>query len=578
MLKTLAKRIGEYKKETILSPVFISLEVIFECIIPVLMAKLIDTIAQPSYIPVLKYSVMLVILALCSLGSGVGSAVFCAKASTGFAKNLRHDLYHKVQDFAFEDVDKFSTSSLITRLTTDVTNVQNSFQMIIRIAVRSPFMLIFSMIMSFTINRRLSLIFLVMIPVLAVLLFLIIKKTFGVFRRIFKKYDALNNSVQENIAGIRVVKSFVREDYEKEKFHKASDEVKKDFTYAEKLIALNSPVMMTCIYTAMLLISFLGAKIIITTNQTELSTGQLSSLITYGMQIMMSMMMVSMIFVMVTLSLESARRIAEVLETESSLVSPENGIKTVSSGDIDFDNVRFRYKGQSGKDALSNINLHIKSGQTVGIIGGTGSSKTTLIQLISRLYDVTEGTVRVGGHNVKEYDLNSLRDQVSVVLQKNFLFSGTINDNIRFGRLDATDEEIKHACSIAQCEEFINQMPDGYNSVIERGGTNVSGGQKQRLCIARAIIKHPRVLIMDDSTSAVDTRTDALIRSALKKELSDTTKIIIAQRVSSVMDADLIVVMENGEIAESGTHEQLIASKGIYYEVYESQNGIKEVN
>ncbi len=578
MLKTLLKSVREYKTPSVLSPIFISCEVALECIIPLVMAKLIDSMTSPTMEPILKYSILLIGLAVLSLCAGVLSATNSAKASCGFAKNLRHDLYYRVQDFAFEDIDNFSTSSLITRLTTDVTNVQHAYQMIIRIAIRSPLMLLFSVIMSFSINRKLSVIFLAIIPILGLLLGLIISKAFGVFKRIFRKYDALNNSVQENIAGIRVVKSFVREDFEKEKFNKASEEVKNDFTFAEKLIALNSPVMMLCIYTCMLLISFFGAKTIITTKSTALTTGELSSLITYGTQILMSMMMLSMIFVMCVLSVESAKRIVEVLNYESTLKSPENGIKTVKSGDIDFDNVSFRYHGQSGKDALHNINLHIKSGQTVGIIGGTGSSKTTLIQLISRLYDVTEGSVKVGGTDVRDYDLNSLRNQVSVVLQKNVLFSGTIKENIRFGKQDATDEEIKHVCELAQADEFIKNLKDGYDYKIERGGTNVSGGQKQRLCIARALIKHPRILILDDSTSAVDTKTDAMIRKALKNELADTTKLIIAQRISSVQDSDLIVVMDNGEIVEYGNHEKLMQANGIYREVYDSQNSTKEEN
>ncbi|MBQ9990374.1 MAG: ABC transporter ATP-binding protein [Lachnospiraceae bacterium] len=576
MIKTLLKSVREYKSASIKTPIFIAMEVVLECLLPLIMASLIDKIGGNSLGSIIRYGGVLVVLAGLSLVFGVLSAKEAATASCGFAKNLRQDMFFKIQDYAFGDIDHFSTSSLVTRMTTDVTNVQNAYQMIIRIAVRTPLMLIFSVIMSFRIHARMALIFLAILPVLGIALFAIIFKVFPIFNRIFKKYDALNNSVQENVAGIRVVKSFVREDYEKQKFEQASEEVRKDFTSVEKILALNNPIMMFCIFTTMLLVSFLGAKLIINTGATELTTGQLSSLISYGVQILSSMMMLSMTFVMVSIATEGCHRIVEVLNHESTLTSPENGEKTVQDGSVVFDHVTFQYTAHCEKPALTDINLNISSGQTIGILGGTGSSKTSLIQLISRLYDVTEGRVLVGGKDVREYDLEALRSQVAVVLQKNVLFFGTIKENLRWGKKEATDEELIHVCKLAQAHEFIEQFPDQYDTHIEQGGTNVSGGQKQRLCIARALLKKPKILILDDSTSAVDTKTDALIRKAFREEIPDTTKIIIAQRVSSVEDADHILVMEDGRIAESGTHEELLAKRGIYYQVYDSQTRAKE--
>ena len=576
VLKTLMKSIRQYKKQSIASPVFVSIEVIMECILPLIMAKVIDSMNGNSMGPILKYGLILVIFAMISLFFGVMAGKEAATASCGFAKNLRQDMYFKIQDFAFADIDKFSSSSLVTRMTTDVTNVQNAYQMLIRAAMRTSLMIIFSVIMSMTINPRMACIFLVLIPILGVALFGIALYVHPIFMRIFKKYDAMNNSVQENVAGIRVVKSFVREKYEMKKFDKASEEVRQDFTRVEKILAFNNPIMMFCIYLAMLLVSYFGARIIIGSGATELTTGQLSSLISYGVQILSAMMMLSMVFVMTIMATESANRIVEVLNHESSLTSPENGIKEVKDGSIVFDNVSFKYSHKSKKNALSDINLVIPSGTTVGIIGGTGSSKTSLIQLISRLYDVEEGSVSVGGRDVREYDLESLRDEVAVVLQKNVLFSGTIKENLRWGKKDATDEEILHVCKLAQADEFVQQFPKKYDTYIEQGGTNVSGGQKQRLCIARALLKKPKILILDDSTSVVDTKTDALIRRAMREEIPDTTKIIIAQRVSSVQDADMILVMEGGKIAERGTHEELLEMNGIYREVYDSQTKSKE--
>ncbi|MCI7595033.1 MAG: ABC transporter ATP-binding protein/permease [Lachnospiraceae bacterium] len=574
MIKTLAKSVREYKKDSIKTPIYVTVEVVLECLLPLIMASLIDEMGNGMW-PIVKYGSILLVLAGFSLFFGMQAGRTAATASCGFAKNLRQDMFFKIQDFAFGDIDYFSSSSLVTRMTTDVTNVQNAYQMIIRIAVRTPFMIIFSVIMSFRIHARMSLIFLCILPILGIALFTIIFKVFPIFKRIFKKYDALNNSVQENVAGIRVVKSFVREDYEKEKFEKASEEVRQDFTRVEKILALNNPIMMFCIYTAMLLVSFLGARLIINTGGTELTTGQLSSLISYGVQILSSMMMLSMVFVMVSMAAEGCSRIVEVMKHESILTSPENGEKEVKDGSIVFDSVTFQYTPDCEKPALVNIDLKISSGQTIGILGGTGSSKTSLIQLISRLYDVTEGRVLVGGKDVREYDLEVLRSQVAVVMQKNVLFSGTIKENLRWGNKEASEEELVHACKLAQADEFITQLPQGYDTYIEQGGTNVSGGQKQRLCIARALLKKPKILILDDSTSAVDTKTDALIRRAFREEIPDTTKIIIAQRVSSIEDADRILVMEDGRIVQSGTHEELLAMEGIYRQVYDSQTRAK---
>lgn len=576
MIQTLGKSIRQYKKESIKTPVFVTLEVIMECILPLVMAELIDEMTANSMNPVIKYGIALFIMAMMSLVFGILSGKYAATASCGFAKNLRRDIYFKIQDFSFADIDRFSSSSLVTRLTTDVTNVQNAYQMIIRIAVRTPLMMIFSVIMSMAINVKMSLIFLAMIPVIGLALLGIAWFSFPVFQRIFRKYDALNNSVQENVSGIRVVKSFVREDYEKAKFQKASEDVCGDFTKAEKLLALNNPIMMFGIYLAIFLVSLIGAQMIIKTQGSVLTTGQLSSLINYGVQILSSLMMLSMVFVLCSMAAESANRICEVLTHESSLVSPENGITEVEDGSIRFDHVSFNYNKHGKKAALSEIDLMIPSGATIGIMGGTGASKTSLIQLISRLYDATEGTVYVGGKDVREYDLEALRNEVAVVLQKNILFSGTIKENLRWGNPNASDEELRHVCRLAQADEFISQFPDLYDTYIEQGGTNVSGGQKQRLCIARALLKKPKILIMDDSTSAVDTKTDALIRQAMRTEIPDTTKIIIAQRVSSIEDADLILIMEGGRIKESGSHQELMKQKGEYYDVYVSQNSGKE--
>lgn len=573
MIKTLMGCVREYKKTTILTPIFVSVEVVMECIIPFFIAKLINRIENGADMKmILAYGGMLVLLAFVSLFFGALAGSTCATASAGFAKNMRHDLYYKVQDFSFSNIDKFSTSSLVTRLTTDVTNVQMAYMMIIRMAVRAPFMLIFSIIMAFAMCPRLSTIYVAIVPFLAFALFLIIKKAMPLFDSVFKKYDKLNNSVQENVKGMRVVKSFVREDYEKQKFNAAADDVCTDFTKAEKLVALNQPIMQIAMYVAMVLVSLLGAKLIINSGATAMGVGELSSLFTYGMQILSSLMMVSMIFVMITISNASMQRIYEVLIEESTIKNPECPVKTVANGSIDFDNVSFKYHEGAEKFALTDINLHIKSGETIGIIGGTGSSKTSLIQLISRLYDATKGTVSVGGVNVKDYDIESLRNEVSVVLQKNILFSGTIKDNLRWGDKNASDEEIVRVCKLAQADEFVNSFPEKYDTHIEQGGTNVSGGQKQRLCIARALLKKPKILILDDSTSAVDTKTDSLIRKAFASEIPDTTKIIIAQRISSVQDADRIIVMDDGRINAVGTHEELLKSNEIYKEVYYSQN------
>lgn len=571
-IKVLKKSIRDYKLPSIITPVFIIGEVVLETLIPMIMARLIDEIsAGVSMQPIIKYGLILLAMALASLFCGFVAGKFAAEASCGFAKNLRHDLYYKVQDFSFADIDRFSTSSLVTRLTTDVTNVQNSYQMIIRIAIRTPMLLIFSFVFSFRISWKISLIFLAAMPVIGVALFIMMKVVMPFFRKIFRKYDNMNESVQENVQAIRVVKSFVREEHEKEKFDKVSSSVKKDFTKAERILALCWPIMMICIYTVISFIVFYGSKTIITTNSTGLTTGDLSALINYAIQALMSMMMLSMVIVMITMSAESANRIKEVLVTEPSLKKPENGIKTVDNGDITFENVSFKYSEKAEKNALENINLSIKSGETIGILGGTGSSKTTLVQLIPRLYDVSEGRLLVGDRDVRDYDLETLRDAVSMVLQKNVLFSGTIKENIRWGNKDASDEEIKRVCRLACADDFIESFPDKYDTYIEQGGTNVSGGQKQRLCIARALIKKPKILILDDSTSAVDTKTDAKIRKAFREEIPDTTKIIIAQRVASVEDADKIIVMDGGRIADAGTHGELMERCEEYRSVYESQ-------
>lgn len=577
MIKKLAKSIREYKKESILTPIFVSLEVVMEVIIPLLMANLIDKgMYDGNMNEVLKIGLELVGAAMLSLIFGVLSGSVAAKASAGFAKNLRKDLYYKVQDFSFSNIDKFSTASIITRLTTDVTYVQMAFQMIIRIAVRTPLMLVFSLIMAFGINKELSLIFLILIPIVGVVLGLISTKVYPIFDRVFKKYDNLNEIVEENVSSIRVVKSYVLEEKEKEKFEKTSNEIYKDFTKAEKIMALNSPVMQFAIYSALILISWFGAKIIVNSHMTALTTGELTSLLTYSIQILSSLMMLTMILVMCTMSKASAQRIVEILDEKPDLKNKKNPIEEVKNGDIEFKNVGFSYVGQKNKEVLKNINLKIKSGETVGIIGGTGDGKSSLINLIPRLYDVSEGKVLVGGVNVKDYDLKALRDQVANVLQKNVLFSGTIKENIRWGDENASDEEVKRVCKLAQADEFIQGFDKKYDTYIEQGGTNVSGGQKQRLCIARALLKKPKILILDDSTSAVDTKTDSLIRKAFREEIPNTTKIIIAQRISSVQDSDKIVVMDNGKIDAIGTHEELLKSNKIYREVYESQTKMTE--
>ena len=573
MIKILAKSIREYKKPAILTPILVTGEVVFECIIPYLIAQLVNQIqAGCEMIVIVKYGTVLVVLALLSLLLGAMAGSYCATASCGLARNLRKDMFYKIQSYSFENIDKFSVSSLVTRMTTDVTNVQQAYMMIIRAAIRSPLMLIFSFIMGFVMGGRVAVIYLITIPLLGVALFLVVRKTMPIFRKVFKKYDALNASVQENIRGMRVVKSYVREEYEKKKFHVAADDVRADFTRAERILALNNPIMMFCVYLVMVVILTFGSYTVITTRGLDLNVGQMSSLLTYNFQILMSLMMLSMVFVMITMAEESAKRIVEVLTEESSLKNPENPVMAVKDGSIDFDNVSFKYSKKADRMALKDINLHIRSGEVIGIIGGTGSSKSTLIQLISRLYDTTEGTVKVGGVDVREYDMEVLRNQVAVVLQKNVLFSGTIKDNLRWGNQDATDEEMIEACKLAQADEFVQQFPDKYDTWIEQGGTNVSGGQKQRLCIARALLKKPKILILDDSTSAVDTRTDALIRKAFREFIPETTKIIIAQRVASVEDADRIIVMDGGTINAIGTHEELLKNNEIYREVYTSQN------
>ncbi len=579
MVKILMKSIREYKRASIVTPLFMCGEVSMETLMPFIMAKLIDELENNNLTQVLTYGGILICVALLSLFFGTMSARRAAVASCGFAKNLRHDLFHKVMDFSFSDVDLFSPSSLVTRLTTDVSNLQNAYAMIIRMAIRVPLMFLFSIIMGCRINWKLTMIFVAIVPFLGGAILLIASNAHKIFKRIFKKYDALNNSVQENVSAIRVVKGFVREDYEIEKFNARSADVRDDFTKAEKLLALFSPVMMFFMHLGMLLICYIGAKtIILTANDPipELTTGELSSLTNYGVQILSALMMLGFAFIMITMASEAGSRVVEVLKYEPTLTGEPDGIVEVPNGDIEFKNVSFKYSDSASRNSLDNINLNIKSGKTVGIIGGTGSSKTTLIQLISRLYDATEGEVLVGGHNVKEYDLKSLRDQVAVVLQKNILFAGTIKENMRWGNKEATDEEIVEACKAACADEFINGFPDKYDTFIEQGGTNVSGGQKQRLCIARALLKKPKILILDDSTSAVDTRTDAMIRNSFKKCIPGTTKLIIAQRVSSVEDADEIIVLDGGKIVERGTSEELIAMNGIYAEIYKTQTKGKE--
>ena len=586
MIKTLAKSIREYKKSSILSPIFVSIEVILECLMPLVIVWFLDALEDPATIAagrvmevILTYGGALLCMAVFSLITGMLSGRFAAYASAGFAKNLRKDMYYAIQNYSFANIDRFSTSSLVTRQTTDVMNVQMAYMMLIRVAIRCPFMLIFSLVMSFTVNVTISWVFLALVPVLAAVLVFVILKTHPIFEKVFHKYDNMNRSVREDIKGIRVVKSFVREDFEKKKFKASSEDVCKDFTLAERIMAINGPVMQFCIWLAFLLIFLLAA--IITGQAMEANNvsgavtgGDLTALIMYASQILSSVMQLSMVLVMVIIARTSAERIVAVLKEKSNIVSPENAVKEVKDGEIVFDNVSFKYSKDAEKYALSGVNLHIQSGQTIGILGGTGASKSTLVNLIPRLYDTTEGAVYVGGVNVKDYDLEALRNKVAMVLQKNVLFSGTIKDNLRWGKEDATDDEMRRVCRLACADDFIQAFPDKYDTYIEQGGTNVSGGQKQRLCIARALLKDPKVLILDDSTSAVDTKTDAMIRKSFREEIPNVTKIIIAQRVSSVQDADQIIVMDGGKINAIGTHDALLASNQIYQEVYYQQNKI----
>lgn len=571
-IKLLMKSLRENKKDTVLSILFVSLEVVCECALPFVMAKLIDN-SGVDWKSLLIYGGILVVLATCALVFGIISGKRAARAGAGFAANLRDDMFVKVQGYSFANIDKFSASSLVTRMTTDITNVQNAFSMIIRIAVRVPLMMIFSIVMAFVISPSLAWIFLACVPILGGIIVLIISKATPTFSRVFKRYDALNNSVHENVKGIRVVKTYVREDYENKKFEKAADDVTNDFVHAEKIVAWLTPSMNFFMYVCYVIISVLGAYVITgKLGWGTLTTGELSSLITYGINILSALMMLAMILIMITMSVASAKRIAEVMEEESTLSNPENALTTVADGSVDFDNVTFKYSDKAENAVLSDMDLHIKSGETVGILGGTGSSKTSLVNLISRLYDVSEGEVKVGGVNVKEYDLDTLRENVAVVLQKNVLFSGTIEENLRWGDENATEEEMKKACEIAQADEYIRSFPEGYKTYLEEGGTNLSGGQKQRLCIARALLRKPKVLILDDSTSAVDTKTDALIRKGLKNTMPETTKIIIAQRISSIQDADKIVVLDNGTINGIGSHEELLKTNAIYKDIFETQN------
>lgn len=569
MFKTLLKHVGEYRKSTILTPILSMLEVFMEILIPYVIALIIDRgISQGSLSNILVYGALMLVIAFTSLFFGVSAGRTAAKAATGFAANLRDAIYENIQTFSFSNIDKFSTAGLITRMTTDVTNVQNSYQMMMRIAIRAPLTLILSMVMCFTINVRLTLIFLAALIVLAIGLFSIMRMVMPVFKRLFERYDDFNASVQENVTGIRVVKAFVREDFEKEKFGKAAYQIYSISVKAESILAFNSPIMMTVIYTSMILLSWLGAHFIVAG---EMTTGNLTSLFSYVMSMLMSMMMVSMVFVMLTMSLASARRIAEVLNEKADITNPENPVMEVKDGSIDFNHVAFAYRQGTGENSLDDIDLHIKSGETIGIIGGTGSGKSTLVSLISRLYDVKSGDIKVGGVDVRNYDIEVLRNQVSVVLQKNVLFSGTVLDNLRWGNENATEEECRKACTLACADDFIQQMPEGYNTWIEQGGTNVSGGQKQRLCIARALLKKPKVLILDDSTSAVDTATDARIRSAFRNDIPETTKLIISQRISSVRDADRILVLDNGKVNGFDTHEKLLETNQIYKEINDVQ-------
>ena len=573
IMRRLMGSIRQYKGAAIATPLLVLGEVVFEVLIPLLTADLIDAIkAGADLSQILSTGGLLALMALVSLGFGAAAGLTCAKASVGFAKNLRKDMFYNIQTFSFAVIDRFSSSSLVTRLTTDVMNVQMAYMMLIRTAIRSPFMLILAFIAAYTMAGWLAVVFVVIIPVLAVALFAVVRKVTPIFRRIFRKYDALNERAEENLSGIRVVKSYVREDYEKKKYDAAASEVQRDFTHAERILALNAPIMNFCVYTVMVFVIYMGSYAIVSTRGELLDVGQFSSLITYGFMMLMSLMMLSMIFAMVVMSEENARRIFEVLDAKTTIEQPKNPVMEVPDGSIDFDHVGFSYKGDKDHEALREVDLHIKSGEVIGVIGSTGSAKSTLVQLIPRLYDVTEGAVRVGGVDVRDYDLDTLRNAVAMVLQKNVLFSGTIKENLRWGKQDATDDEIVEAARLAQADEFVQTFPDKYDTHIEQGGTNVSGGQKQRLCIARALLKSPKILILDDSTSAVDTKTDKLIREGFKSYLPETTKIIIAQRTSSVEDADRIVVMDGGRINDVGTHEELLRRNAIYREVYLSQN------
>lgn len=580
MIKRLAKCIREYKLATILTLIFISGEAIIEVFIPTITKDLIDVIQNggAEMSDILKHGLRLVIMALISLCCGGIAAISCAKASAGFAKNLRHDMFHKIQDYSFENIDKFSSTSLVTRMTTDVSNTQMAFMMIIRTAIRAPMLLVFSIVMAFVKGGTLAFSFVIIVPFLVFGLLMISRKAMPAFRAVFRKYDRLNESIEENVRGIRVVKGFSREKFEKEKFGAAAEDIKNDFTKAERIVALNSPFMQICVYFNVVFVLLVGSAIIIKTGGTDLSLGSMSMMLTYGMQILMQLMMLSMIYVMLTMSGESMKRIYEVLRETPALAEPKEPVTEVKDGSIVFENVNFKYSSKAERPALSDIDLTIKSGMTVGILGGTGSGKSSLVQLIPRLYDVTEGTVKVGGVDVRDYSIENLRNSVAVVLQKNLLFSGTIKENLRWGNENATDEELVEACRLAQADDFISSFPEGYDTKIEQGGTNVSGGQKQRLCIARALLKKPKILILDDSTSAVDTKTDALIRAGFRSYIPETTKIIIAQRVSSVQDADLILVMDNGRVVDKGTHEELLVTSEIYGEIYRQQTKGDEVN